>query len=126
MLRIAYIDDNKELLDIVEDFLSMNDYEVDVYDCPVDFSHKNFDELNYDLIITDYMMPTVDGQIFISFIKEKFPHAKTIIYSGVTEEIKIEKSLEIDCFICKLDPIEKLLKTVNFLLHSEKIQRAAD
>ena len=120
MAKIAYIDDNQGFLEIVKDYLEKHHYEVDVFGCAVDFCNKHREKMDYDLIISDFDMPMITGQDFFEIVHERFPEAKTILFSAQIEKIKVEESIHVDCFISKLQPIEKLEKTINFLLKGKK------
>ena len=41
---------------------------------------------NFDLLVTDVVMPKMDGPTLNKLLKEKFPNLKTIFISGYTEE----------------------------------------
>lgn len=112
MADIAYIDDNKDTLEIVKAAFSELGLEIDIYDDPVQF--YNFDK-QYKLVISDYDMPNLNGQDFLKLLKEKYPKIKTVIYSGIVEEIK-HLNTEIDSYLAKPMDFESLLKVVRFLI----------
>ncbi|MFT6633606.1 MAG: DNA-binding NtrC family response regulator [Bacteriovoracaceae bacterium] len=112
MADIAYIDDNRDCLLVVQTAFKDIGLNVDIYDDPIQFYNKN---VEYKLIISDFDMPNLNGQEFIQLVKEKMPKVKTIIYSGMMNEIK-ELNLEIDSFLFKPLEFDSLLKVVRFLL----------
>lgn len=112
MANIAYIDDNKDCLMVVQSAFEDIGIHIDIYDDPIEFYNKNKE---YKLIISDFDMPSLNGQEFIKLVKDKSPRTKTIIYSGMVDEIK-ELHLEIDSFLFKPLEFESLLKVVKFLL----------
>jgi DNA-binding NtrC family response regulator len=112
MADIAYIDDNRDCLLVVQAAFEDIGLNVDIYDDPIQFYNKN---VEYKLIISDFDMPNLNGQEFIQLVKEKMPKVKTIIYSGMMNEIK-QLNLEIDSFLFKPLEFDSLLKVVRFLL----------
>ncbi len=113
MADIAYVDDNKDCLEIVQTAFEDLGIKVDTYDDPIEFYNIQKD---YKLIISDFDMPNLNGQDFIQLVKEKNPSVKTIIYSGMVDQIK-ELNLDIDTFLFKPLEFESLLKVVRYLLH---------
>ena len=111
--EIAYVDDNKDCLLVVQSAFEDLGYEIDIFDDPIQFYQVKHE---YKIVISDFEMPGLNGQEFVKLLKEKFPRVKTILYSGVVDEIR-DLNLEIDSFLCKPIEFESLLKTVKFLLY---------
>jgi two-component system OmpR family response regulator len=112
MTDIAYIDDNKDCLEVVQIAFEEIGYKIDIYDDPIEF--YNIDKA-YKVVISDFEMPNLDGQELINLIKEKDSKIKTIIYSGVVKDIK-DLNLDIDTFLAKPLEFKSLLKVVKYLL----------
>lgn len=126
MAEIAYVDDNHDCLDIIKSAFADIEISIDTYDDPIQF--YNIDK-EYKIVISDFDMPALNGEDFITLLKEKFPKTKTVIYSGIADQINI-KNLEIDSFLLKPMEFESLLKVVRFLLfeynkESAKIEEAS-
>jgi len=49
---------------------------------------------NFDLVITDYNMPNMMGDVLAHNIKSEFPHMPIIIYSGQAAELKASPNFE--------------------------------
>ncbi|MAX65511.1 MAG: response regulator [Bacteriovoracaceae bacterium] len=113
MTEIAYIDDNKDCLLVVQKAFHEVGIKIDIYDDPIQFYHI---KKQYKLIISDFDMPNLNGQDFLKLIRERHPGVKTIIYSGMVEEIK-DLNLDIDSFLSKPSQFESLLKIAKFLLY---------
>lgn len=118
MVDIAYVDDNKDCLVVVQAAFKEAGIDINIYDDPVQFYSQNKE---YKLVISDFDMPSINGQEFIKLVKERNPKVKTIIYSGIVDEIK-ELNLEIDSFLFKPMEFESLLKVVKFLLYEYENQ----
>ncbi len=113
MKNIAYIDDNKECLEIVKDFFSQKGIEIDIFDDPIFF--YNTKEC-YKVVISDFYMPIINGQDILKLLKERNPRIKTIIYSGMVEGIEV-KNLDIDTYLSKPLDFDMLFNVVRFLMH---------
>lgn len=111
-VEIAYIDDNQDCLDIIKSAFEDMGVEIDIFDDPIQFYNI---KKEYKIVISDFDMPGLNGQDFITLLKEKYPRTKTIIYSGIVDEIDI-KNLEIDSFLLKPMEFESLMKVVRYLL----------
>ena len=113
MSDIAYIDDNKECLEIVKDAFNEINIPIDIFDDPIQFYNINKE---YKLVISDFDMPNLNGQEFLKLLKEKYPRVKTVIYSGMVDQIE-ELNLQVDTFLFKPLEFESLMKVVKFLLY---------
>lgn len=113
MSDIAYIDDNKECLEIVKDAFDDINISIDIFDDPIQFYNINKE---YKLVISDFDMPNLNGQEFLKLLKEKYPKIKTVIYSGMVDQIE-ELNLQVDTFLFKPLEFESLMKVVKFLLY---------
>jgi CheY-like chemotaxis protein len=79
--RILLVDDDKEIRNIVSQFLTHFGYEV--------LSAGNgkegvsaFLDSAFNLVITDLDMPEVDGLTFASYIKERSPRIPVVLITG--------------------------------------------
>ena len=80
-IKILIIDDEKDVADILNDFLSDKERLIDVcYDglAGIERIQKNF----YDLIIVDLVMPKVGGLEILRYSKKTNPHVLVIIITG--------------------------------------------
>ena len=68
----------------------------------------------FDLVITDYLMPKLDGLEMIAQCRQKFPELPFILISGTQPE-NVEKLDEV-YFLGKPIGIENLLPLVKFIL----------
>ncbi len=70
MVRILVVEDDEKLNQIICAYLTQNDYQAKGCLNPIEAYDLLFAE-NYDLIISDIMMPKVDGFDFAKQIREK-------------------------------------------------------
>ena len=81
--RLLIIDDNKEILTALTDFLSKKKYDVVSASDGLDgLKLIETEQQGFDLIITDLVMPNISGVGLISIIKKKFPDLPVIAITG--------------------------------------------
>lgn len=79
--KILIVDDNETFLDLLEEFLLINGYDV-IASTSSEEALKIFVEFIPDIVITDIVMPDVDGiELFISLRKIN-PKIKVVAMSG--------------------------------------------
>jgi len=79
--RILLVEDEKALRLLLAAALEYNDYEVDIAENGTQ-AVRYLDDRHYDLVITDYMMPEMDGLELIQKIKKKYPSIPVIAMTG--------------------------------------------
>ena len=81
MAKILLVDDNQDLLGLQGEFLRMSGHEVETavngVEALAQASRKNF-----DLVVTDIIMPSKDGIEVIIALRKSQPSAKIIAISG--------------------------------------------
>ena len=115
--KLLIIDDNKEILDALYDFLRKKKYNV--------FSASNGleglklienEKQGFELVITDLIMPDISGVALISIIKKKYPDTRVIAITGWGEHPEaLATEAEADYVLEKpfeLGDLEKLIKKV--------------
>jgi DNA-binding NtrC family response regulator len=81
--RLLIIDDNKEILTALTDFLSKKKYDVVSASDGLDaLKLLEIQQQGFDLVITDLVMPNISGVGLISIIKKKFPDLPVIAITG--------------------------------------------
>lgn len=121
-VRILIIDDEEELLQLLERFLTNEGFEVTAA-CNGKEGLDKFKEQAPDLIICDIMMPEVNGYDVLKEVKKKKEHQTPfIMLTGVDELGKIERAYydAVDCYVTK--PFDRwlLLKNIRTLLNIAK------
>lgn len=78
---ILILDDDKIILDSLEEFLSMDGYRVSAAG---EFSEaaKLLSDRPIQIVITDLNMPNVDGLQFLRYVREHYPHMAVIIITA--------------------------------------------
>ena len=81
--KLLIIDDNKEILTALTDFLSKKKYDVVSASDGLDgLKLLETEQQGFDLIITDLVMPNISGVGLISIIKKNFPDLPVIAITG--------------------------------------------
>jgi len=90
-LRVLYVDDEPDLLEIAKLYLEMNDvFSIDTLtSAKIALDQLNFEQ--YDAIISDYQMPEIDGIAFLKQLKASGDTTPFIIFTGKgREEVVIQ------------------------------------
>src|SRR5829696_3889787 len=119
-LKILVVDDDPEIVELFVDVLERDGrFEVKTASTGYDAGMIT-QEFNPDLIILDYMLPDINGNVVCKTIRAKpeFEHTKIIIVSGVVNQDEINDLLKAgaDEFVKKPFNIEKLIERVGELL----------
>jgi DNA-binding response OmpR family regulator len=81
--RLLIIDDNKDILSALDEFLSKKKYDViSASDGLEGMKLLETEEQGFDLVITDLVMPKISGVGLISILKKKFPQTPVIAITG--------------------------------------------
>lgn len=113
---VAYIDDNKESLEITKEYFRDHGIDIDIFESPFEFPYSKVND--YKVIISDYDMP-INGQEFLNSLPLD-KNLKTIIYSGKMENVKYANSLQVDAFLVKPFDSKRLISTVKLFLNAKK------
>jgi excisionase family DNA binding protein len=118
--KILVVDDDPEIIELFVDVLDRDGrFEVKTamsgYDAGI-----TTQEFNPDLIILDYMLPDVNGNVVCKTLRQNpnFEHIKIIIVSGVVNQEEINDLLKAGAheFVKKPFNIEKIIERINQLL----------
>jgi excisionase family DNA binding protein len=118
--KILVVDDDPEIVELFVDVLERDGrFEVRTASTGYDAGIAT-QEFMPDLIILDYMLPDVNGNVVCQTIRKNpnFEHIKIIIVSGVVNQEEINDLLKAgaDDFVKKPFNIEKLIERVRELL----------
>jgi FixJ family two-component response regulator len=80
-IRIAIVDDDDDIVDVLGEVLRRAGYTPDLYTNPRDASLASTSQ-EYDVVISDLAMPGLSGIDLLSQIKETFPLTQFIVITG--------------------------------------------
>ena len=114
--RILVVDDNKQLLDLLCEFLTSNEYSVTASNNGKD-ALQIFGDFNPDIVLTDIVMPNVDGIEVLINIRKENPETKFIVMSGGNKGhgesyLRMAKKLGANIIINKPFELNDLLKQI--------------
>jgi DNA-binding NtrC family response regulator len=117
--RLLIIDDNKEILDTICDFLSKKNYDVASASNGLEgLKLIENEKQGFNLVITDLIMPDISGVALISIIKKKYPGTRVIAITGWGEHPEaLATEAEADHVLEKpfeLSDLETLIKKLLF------------
>lgn len=113
--KILVVDDNDDIRIVVSEMLSAIGYEVLSADSG-ETGLNVFLEYNFDIVLTDFRMPGIDGFDFACSIKKHSPHTPVVIMTGDDKEkINFAKNTAVDEIISKPFNLMQLDETLQNL-----------
>ena len=116
--RILIADDEKAVRVLIAGALEADDYEIDVAENGLEAINQ-MNRRSYDLIITDYMMPKMDGLELTRKVRAKYPSTPIIIVTG---DGPVHDLLESGATVCFTKPFDifELQNMVKIILDKER------
>ena len=117
-MKILIVEDDEMILRTLEFRLKKDGYAISVAHDGKEALEK-LKEGNYNLVITDLMLPFVTGMEVLSYVKSNLPDLPVIVLSGADEEGTIMDALKLgaDDFIAKpFSPGELTLRVKRLLI----------
>ena len=115
--RILIADDEEIVRNLLAETLKPYGYEIDIVENGVE-AMSHIDKKSYDLIITDYMMPKMDGLELTRRIRSKYPSTPILVVTGTGPVDDLLKSGAMAC-IMKPFKIFELQNMVKIILNKE-------
>ena len=124
MYRIMIVDDEPNILNSLNRVLKRKEeWEVETYDSVAD-ALKRAQTATFELVISDYKMPEMDGVEFLNEFKKFQPEAMRIILSGFTELQALLGAIneaEIFRYLCKPWDDHDLIGTITHALAHREV-----
>ena len=114
MSRLLLVDDDEDNLQLFGAILTNYNFTVDLFSDPVK-ALIEFRPNYYDLVILDYLMPSLDGVELYKAIKEKEPAAKILFLTASHETIKLN-SMDNPKIVRKPVFVTKLIQEIKDML----------
>ena len=118
--KVLVVDDDSEIVELMKDVLQRDGrFEVHTAGSGYDAGVLT-QEVRPDIVILDYMLPDVNGNVVCKTIRQNptFEHTKIIIVSGVIDRDEIDQLLQsgADAFLKKPFSIDDLVNKMTELL----------
>lgn len=108
--RILVLDDEENYAEMLRDLLQEHNYRVDMATRP-ERAIDQLEDIPYDLVISDYKMPVMDGADFLQRARELYPNLPVILVSGLMNTPELVKVANMGVTLV----MEKPLDTDKFL-----------
>jgi DNA-binding NtrC family response regulator len=117
-VKILIIDDNKEIINVLYNFLSNRHYNVSTAINGLDgLKLIEADNISFDLVITDLVMPNISGAAIITIVKKRYPAIPIIAITGWGEHPEaMAAEAQADIILEKPFDLSELEKTIKKLL----------
>jgi DNA-binding NtrC family response regulator len=119
--KLLIIDDNKEILDALCEFLSKKKYDISSANNGLEgLKYLEKAQQGFDVVITDLIMPDISGVALISIIKKRYPDTLVIAITGWGEHPEaLATEAEADLVMEKPFELSELEKSLKKLLSSK-------
>ncbi len=125
-IKILCVDDERNVLKALRRlFMEEDSYEILVAESGAEGLQILESEQNVRLVISDYLMPEMNGVEFLRRVNEKWPETIRIVLSGYADTAAVVEAInlgQIYKFVPKPWNDEELLSTVTSALHHQELQ----
>ncbi|MFD0711789.1 response regulator transcription factor [Paenibacillus sp. GCM10027626] len=125
MKKILVIEDDFDIQELIKEFLSANNYRVDVADDGL-VGIRLFQDFEYDLVILDVMLPKLNGYQACKMIRNLSPSVPIIMLTALADENDEIKGFDlgIDDYITKPFSYNILIKRVEASLRRVNVNKS--
>ncbi len=126
--RILAVDDDIITLELIKTLLPSDDFSVTAFTNPVD-ALASLKKNSYDLILSDYFMPQMDGREFLEEVRKRGIDDLPFIF--LTANTDVQQAIELikagaDDYICKPFQASELIFRIGKTIKEKKNQRAIE
>src|SRR5262245_33578804 len=95
LATILLVDDEEMILNSLKSFFAIDgSYNLLTYTSPLQALHDlEHNHIHMDLVVSDYLMPEMDGITFLARVKEKFPLVPRILLTGYADKENAIKAI---------------------------------
>ena len=120
---ILVVDDEVSIREMTKETLEAYGYKIETAKDGIEaLTYIEKDRRKFRLVMTDMMMPNMDGGSLIRTLQRLAPEIKLIAVSGLTDPETLEKikTSRVEAFLPKPIEAENLLKILDSILHTEE------
>lgn len=103
--RVLVIDDERDMLEILQDFFEGEGYSVAVAPCG-ERALELCQEQSFDVAITDMRMPGMDGLLTLQQLRRLDPRLPVIVVTGYASDDTEQRCREYGAFECVQKPVD--------------------
>lgn len=125
MMKVLVVDDEPLVRQLVMHCINWRDYGLEIIG-QAESAESGMDlieEARPDVVITDIMMPAVNGLEFTAMIKEKYPQIRVILISGYDDYEYAVKGIRLGVFDYILKPIDREVLAKTAIRVQEDIEK---
>lgn len=116
-IKIALVDDSKQMKNLANQFLQSEDYTVVAQICDGNLASQKIMEANPDVVVLDLILPNKDGFEILDELKQNGVNAKIVVCSALSNSNFVQKALEMGAehFVqkpCDFVGLDKSIKQV--------------
>ncbi len=100
MIRVFVIDDTPQMRTMLEQMLTLDDFEVVGSTANGAEALKEMERADPDVVVVDYKMPGLDGLTTARLIREERPDQAIILYTAYLDEILERKAAKAGVALC--------------------------
>ena len=115
--RVLIVDDNNDIRNVISEYLLIEGFEIGIAENGVN-ALKLFIDKDFDLVLTDFQMPYMDGLILACEIKKVNPKTLIIIMSG-NIHTDLQTKYVADYIIAKPFGLDEMHNLINYAFGSE-------
>lgn len=122
--RLAIVEDDQDMSEVIEAFFKPRGFDVTTFSTPLDaLANLKKNQENFDVIITDLMMPEMSGIEFTQRLHEEDIDIPVILVTGHNDVDLAVQTVEVGAydFILKPIPFPNLLTSVQRAMHYRKV-----
>jgi len=126
-IQVLFIDDEESIIDGVQRLFMREDYGIFATTSP-DKAREALSKEKIKVVVSDYRMPEISGVKFLKEVKDKYPDAVKILFTGYTDFSAAEEAInvgEVYRFISKPWKTAELLSTIRQCIeHYDLVHKA--
>jgi diguanylate cyclase (GGDEF)-like protein len=121
--RILAVDDQLYFRSFIEDLLAHEGYEV-VTASTGEEALERLERERFDVVVTDLVMPGMDGSVLVQRIKERVPDQEIVVVTGVGDVKTAVEAMKLGATDYQLKPIDRtsLCRSLEGLLQRRRLR----
>lgn len=116
-VRILVVDNDEQILSILREYLQLCHYHVTAAATGLE-ALKRLRSEDYDVLVTDIVMPDISGLGLIEITRKEFPHLPVIAMTGYGKKVKdLANEISPDHYLEKPFDLNELSRIIDSVLY---------